>query len=182
MTRPGDHDGRSELAFVDGALHVAHRRPQPILEENAQPDVRRVGGRDERVGARGRHVERLFDEDVQSAARGGDALLTVKPRGAADGHHVHRPMREKLLEVVVGDGTVLPREVHGFVTICANDRGDLNAGTLRAARMCVSVMPPAPINPICMGGFYRLLSETIEIHVDEVDGRRREVGSTSLIF
>ena len=52
----------------------------------------------------------------------GHALLTVKPRRAADGDHVHRPMREKLLEVVVGDGTVLPREVHGFVTICANDR------------------------------------------------------------
>ena len=62
-------------------------------------------------------------------------------------------MREELLEVVVGDAAVLPREVHGFVTNCADDRGDLYAGTLRAARMCVSVMPPAPINPICMGGF-----------------------------
>ena len=130
--------GDPELALVDGALHVAHRGPQPILEENAQPDVRRVGSRDQRVGARGRHVERLFDEDVQSAARGGHALLTVKPRRAADGDHVHRPMREKLLEVVVGDGTVLPREVHGFVTICANDRGDLNAGDApRRPHVCV---------------------------------------------
>ena len=47
----GNHHRRAELAAVEGLLHLAHRRTQPILEEDAELDARRVGRIDEGVGA-----------------------------------------------------------------------------------------------------------------------------------
>ena len=104
----------------------------------------------QRVRSSRRDLQRLFDQHVQAVARGRDALFAVQARGASDGHEVHRSMAEKSLEVVVGDGVVLAGETRGLLRIAAIDGGNLEPRQLRAARMCVSVMPPAPMNPTCM--------------------------------
>ena len=92
-----------------------------------------------RASARfGRDLQRLFDQDVQAVPRGGDSLFTVQARRAADGHEVHRSMREKSVEVVVGDGVVLPGEMHGLLGIAAIHGGNLEPGhAARRANVCV---------------------------------------------
>ncbi len=83
------HLGRGQQGAAQGALVHRFLESQQggletALEDDAQPHVGLLGGGDQGVGARCRHVDGLLHEDVDPVRGRGQALLGVPSRGAAD--------------------------------------------------------------------------------------------------
>ena len=114
-------------------------RLEAVLEEDAQLDTGAVGGGDQGVGLGRRDVERLLDEDVQTAFGRRDALLGVERGWAADGDEIHRTVIEERFEAAVGDAAVALGEALRFLDIAAVHRRNLDAGDRqRRARVGVA--------------------------------------------
>ena len=83
--------------------------------------------RDKLVGLCSGDVERLLDEHVEAARGGGDPLIGVQRRRAADGDEVHRPVVEKRFEAVERDTSVELSEAPCLRAVSSVDRRDLDA-------------------------------------------------------
>jgi hypothetical protein len=96
---PGREDRPSQRARLDQALHPNDVGLQSILKEHPQLHPGAIGGLEERVSARRRDVQRLFDDDVKPPTSRGDPMLGVQPGRAADRDEIHRAVIQKLIEV-----------------------------------------------------------------------------------
>ena len=127
----------SEAALGDEVAQPNQLRLQSILEQHAEPDARALGRGHERLALRERDVDRLLHQHVQRLLRGGDSLVGVQRRRAADHHQVHRPVRQEL--VVAGERAAAEArgERLGLGQVAAVEGGDAEPRLERRARVRV---------------------------------------------
>ncbi len=123
-----DEERLAEEAAVEPVLEPLDVGFEAILEDYSELYVGFIGGGDEGVGFFCGDVDGFFGEDVQTALRGGDALLGVKAGGGAEDDEVERLVCQEGGEVRVRLGAVFGGEAGDALRICTVDGGDLDTG------------------------------------------------------
>jgi len=111
-------------------------RLHPVLEEHAKLDVSLLARLYERVCSFCSYVDGLFNEHVQSATGGSNALIGMNTRSAADSYNFHRPVIQKRLQVGVDDTAKSASQRICLFAVLPVDGCDLHAFYL-SGRSCV---------------------------------------------
>jgi hypothetical protein len=143
-----------------------------ILEEHAELHARCIRRGNERVGALDAHVERLLGEHMDSARRGTNPLLGVKPGRASDRNDIERRVGEERVEIRVGDGIERRCQPFGACAVGAVHRHHFDAGN-RGCRARMRLADVARAKDAHVDRHAPILSLSFKGHRQRVIGRNR---------
>jgi hypothetical protein len=123
-----DEEDFAKEILIEPGFELANVGLGAVLKKNSKADMGGICGGDERVGARGVDFERFFGEDMEAAARGGDALLGVKAGRAAEDDEIYLAMIEEGVEVFIRRAAKFMAEAADFLGVRAMDGGNFHAG------------------------------------------------------